>query len=269
MEKEADRDSLKRGVFVVIDGLDGIGKGEIERALIEFEQKLKRAVFDSVAFSNANRKGLPEFKDFFNPPETYFDTIVTAEPSHAGIGHVIRNEIIENNGRNYNWQTQIEAYSLDRLVSMKRIVIPALKNGLRVIQSRCFASTLNYQTLKAIEAGFDPKKAAQMVLGHPGNKIQLEWAPDLLIIPTIGSVDALMDRLKTRKNYKKDEVDSIFDNLQFQEKLKPLYESKKLKELFEKHGTVVKYLDAGISVEESRKQAVDIYKEFLKSKKLL
>src|SRR3989344_9053702 len=127
----------KKGLFIVIDGLDGIGKGEIERALIEYEQKLKRAVFDSVAFCRAHKKGLPEFMDFWNPPEIYYDTIITSEPTHTWVGQAIREEIIAKNSRNYSSEMQIQAYSLDRLISMMRLVIPALSNGLRVIQSRC------------------------------------------------------------------------------------------------------------------------------------
>jgi thymidylate kinase len=258
----------KRGQFIVIDGLDGIGKGEIERALIEFEQKLGRTVFDSVAFSKANRKGLAEFSDFWRPPEVYYDTIVTAEPAHVGVGKIIRDEIIARNSRNYPWQIQVEAYSLDRLINMKRIVIPALRQGLRVIQARSLASTLNYQTLKAQEKREKEKKVWELILKHDGNKAQLKWAPDLLIIPTIKDISSLIKRLKEREAMKKED-NAIFENADFQSKLKPLYESKKLRELFEKHGTRVEYLDAGISIESSRKQAVEIYKKFLKDKGLL
>lgn len=254
----------KKGIFVVIDGLDGIGKGVIERALVEYEQKLGRAVFDAISFSRANRKGLPELKDFWNPPETYFDSIITAEPTYTGIGHVIRTEIIAKNERHYPFFTQIEAYSLDRLISMARVVIPALKSGLRVIQSRCVASTLTYQSLKALEAGKDQLKVRKAILEHPGNKVQMQWAPDLLIIPTIKDIDALMNRIHERKKTQKDDK-SIFDDGEFQKKLKSLYESQWLKQLFIKQGTTIRYLDAGISVEETRKQAVDIYQSFLES----
>ena len=42
-------------------------------------------------FSKANRKGLPELHDFWNPPETYFDTILTAEERKL-LDESVRNE---------------------------------------------------------------------------------------------------------------------------------------------------------------------------------
>lgn len=254
----------RRGIFVVVDGLDGIGKGFIERVLIEYEQKLHRSVFDTVSFSRANRKGLPELKDFWNPPETYFDTVITAEPTYADIGHAIRTEIIAINDRKYSSSTQIQAYSLDRLISMLRVVIPALKNGLRVIQSRSMASTLTYQSLKAKEEGKNESEIRKIILEHPGNKLQLEWAPDLLIIPTIKNISDLIKRQEARKKTQKDDK-AIFENTNFQLKLKPMYESDWLRKLFAQHGTSVKYLDAGISHEETRRQALQIYTAFLES----
>ena len=251
----------KRGLFVVIDGLDGIGKGEIERAIIQYEQRLGRAVFDSISFSRANRKGLPELKDFWNPPETYFDTILTAEPTYSGIGHVIRTELIKK-GSKYSYRTQIEAYSFDRLINMIRVIIPALKNNLRIIQSRSMASTLCYQSLKAKENGQNINKIRKEILDHPGNKLQLKWAPDLLIIPTIKNIRHLINRIEKRKEYKKDD-NSIFDDMKFQSNLRRFYEDKWLKNLFESHGTRVEYLDAGISEDETRRQAIEIYKRFL------
>ena len=255
----------KRGLFVVVDGIDGIGKGEIERALMQYEQKLNRAVFDSISFSRASRKGLPELKDFWNPPETYYDTIVTAEPTYAGIGHVIRNEIIALSDRKYSFETQIEAYALDRLISMARVVIPALKNGLRVIQSRSVASTLVYQTIKAEEAGH--KNAGEIrkkILSYRGNALALEWAPDLLIIPIIKSMPSLMRRIEERKKTQKDDR-AIFDDSLFLRKANALYASTWLKTIFLERGTTVRYLNAGISPEATRQQAINIYKEFLES----
>lgn len=68
MEKRNRRTvDRERGLFVVVEGPDGVGKGEAERAIIQYEQKFGRAVLDTVAFSRAHRKGLPELKDFWNP----------------------------------------------------------------------------------------------------------------------------------------------------------------------------------------------------------
>jgi len=36
-----------------------------------------------------------------------------------------------------------------------------------------------------------------------------------------------------------------------------------LRKIFEKRGSIVKYLDAGISIELTKKQAVDLYREVL------
>lgn len=252
----------RREHFIVIDGLDGIGKGEIIRALDSYEQKLGRTVLDTIAFSRANRKGLPELKDFWNPPNTYYNTIITAEPTYSGIGQVIREEIISRNNREYTTEDEIEAYSLDRLIQMKKTVIPALINGVRVIQSRCMAATLAYQSLRAEEEGRSPEEERQKILQKHGSINQLDYAPSLLIIPTIKDVDELIRRIETRKEREKND-NAIFESLEFQRKLKPLYESSWLKEIFEARGTEVKYLDAGISVESSRTQAIEIYQDFL------
>ncbi len=257
--------SERRGLFIVVDGLDGIGKGEIERALISFEQRLGRSVLDCISFSKSNKKGLPEIEDFWNPPEIYYNTIITSDPSYAGIGDSIRNEITAKKERKYPAIIQIQAYAIDRMITMQKTVIPALKHGVRVIQSRCLAASLTYQFLKAIEEGIPKEEAKKLILNQPGNKVQLENSPDLLIIPTIKNMDELISRLEKRKAYEKDD-NSIFDNIEFQRKLKGLYESNYIKEMFEEKGTIVKYLDASISIEESRRQAVKIYSEFLKSK---
>ncbi len=255
----------ERGLFVVIDGLDGIGKGEIERAIITYEQKLGKAVFDSVAFSKANRKGLPELRDFWNPPETHYHTVITAEPTYEGIGHNIRFEITARNERDYSAETEIQAYSLNRLILMKRVVIPAISNGLNVVQSRCFSATLAYQTLRAEDEGRNPENTRHRILVHEGNKLQLEYHPDLLIIPRIKNIDELMKRIEARKDSTKDD-NSIFDNSQFQKRLNRVYQSSWLRKLFESAGTTVEYLDASISPESTRKQALEIYRNFLSSK---
>jgi deoxyadenosine/deoxycytidine kinase len=108
-------------------------------------------------------------------------------------------------------------------------------------------------------------EARKRILEHEGNAYQLEHRPDLIIIPTIGNIEELISRLEKRG--KKD--DAIFENVAFQGKLKPLYESDWFRDIFEKAGSKVAYLDAGISVESSGNQAVEIYRNFLSTGNVL
>lgn len=239
--------------FIVISGLDGIGKGTIEKALLEYEkEELGNKVFDTVDFSIKNGR-LPTLEEISDAK-----VILTAEPTRCGIGKVIREEMIAKNGRDYSSDAQIQAYSLDRLVQMKSLVIPALTSGKRVIQSRCFAETLNYQLLEAIKEGKSVDEVRKNVLSYEGNQLQLVYAPSLLIIPTIKNVDELMQRIEDRKKYGKDD-NCVFENAEFQKKLKPLFEDEWLRNLFTNSGTKVEYLDAGISVQSTKEQAIGIY----------
>lgn len=254
----------KQGVFIVVDGLDGIGKGEVERALRGYEERAGKAIYDTIAHSMAWEE-LPELSDFFGIPRPHYNTIMTAEPTFEGIGKVIREEIIAKNGRNYSAEMQIQAYSLNRLEQMRRVVIPALEHGINVIQSRCCAATLTYQSLTAQNEGKNPEEIRKRILEHEGNTLQLEYRPDLLIIPTIEDVDSLMERIEARGRTRKDD-NSEFENAKFQGKLKPLFESDWLKEIFIKRGTQVAYLNAGISETSTREQAVEVYRSFSKDK---
>lgn len=253
----------RRGKYSAVDGLDGVGKGEVERAIIEVEQKLGRTTFDTISFSKAHAKGLPEVVDFYNPPETRYDTLIVAEPTYAGAGLTIRTQIInkDNKGK-YTARDEIEAYALDRKVQMRQVVIPALENGLNVESSRCLAASLTYQMLRAQEERRSRKRTWKEILDQEGNKLQLRYAPDLLIIPTIEDARVLQERLKRRGESTKEDH-SRFENFAFQQKLKPLYESERLRRLFEDHGTQVVYINAGISEQETRRQTREVYKGFL------
>jgi thymidylate kinase len=250
-----------RGWFVVIDGLDGIGKGVIEKSLVDYEISQGRKVFDTVGYSIKNGI-IPTYDDVKG-----YDTITTAEPTRAGIGKIIREEMVAKNGREYSVETQIESYSLDRLFQMRRLVVPCLENGINVIQSRSVASTLCYQSLKARIDGGNIGTIREAILRHEGNRLQLHNAPGLLIIPTIADVDELMERIEKRKKTDGKDDNCEFENPEFQKALKPFYEEKWVGELFAFYGTSVKYLDAGISKESTAEQAVELYKNFLAGRK--
>jgi thymidylate kinase len=250
-----------KGKFVMIDGLDGVGKGEVIKAIVDYERS-SREVFDVNEFWGTNLEEPP--KNNYNPHLFDFQgaqLLVTSEPTFAGIGRFIRTEYIKNNGRDYPPRVIAEAYALDRYDLYTSTIIPALAEGIDIVQSRGVITSIVYQML-------DSKLRSSIALEldeitkMSGNEVALkaENAPSLLIIPTVNDIDQLFERLAGRD--KKD--DAIFEKKEFQQQLKSVYESAWLKEMFESLGTEVRYLDAGVSVEHSRSEALRIWKEHLK-----
>jgi len=244
---------MTRGFFIVIDGLDGIGKGEIESAIQEYELKKGAKILDLKDYWKINHRH-PEIHEIED-----YDMIISAEPTNTWIGASIRGEIIANNQREYPTLSTAHAFALDRLVLMKRVVLPALEKGINVLQSRSAVSSIVYQQVQAKEQGSN--LTVDEIMNLEGNKFQLDNPPSLFIIPTIKDAKEAIKRLQSRE--KKD--NNQYENLAFQAKLKPLYESHWLKELLESKGSKVEYIDVSTSIEETRKQAIEIYKKFLNS----
>ena len=248
----------------MIDGLDGVGKGVVIDAIIDFEKSKERKIFDVNKWwdTDLNRSPArdfnPRLKDFFNEFMQY-ELLVTSEPTFAGIGRRIRNEYIKKNDRDYDPWLIAQAYALDRYELYTTTVIPARENGINIIQSRGVVTSLVYQGIDMVERG--SKINTEDVLKIYGNEFTMkkENAPTLLLIPTVSDIDALEARLKGREK----QDDSIFENMGFQRKIKPHYESENLRKLFNDIGTEVKYLDAGISLEYTKAEAVRIWKEHL------
>ncbi len=259
LNRNSKMNERKRGNLTVLEGLDGIGKGLVQKTLIKFEErgKIRCLPQDFYGFLKDYDLEFTENENLkkFNPGKLILEV---SEPTHFGIGPVIREEIIAKNSRDYSSDIKIQAYSLDRLILMKRVIIPFLEHGQDVIQSRNFASTLCYQSLEAQAEGKSIEDVRKKILEQEGSQIELEYAPNLLIISTIQDVSELIERLERRK--KTDEC--IFENINFQTQLKPFYEDPWLKDLFVKHGTTVAYLDAGISEESTKEQAIEIYSDF-------
>ncbi|MBW2985619.1 hypothetical protein KY313_03110 [Candidatus Woesearchaeota archaeon] len=238
-----------KGNFIIIDGLDGIGKGVIISTLKEYEKNNK--IFDLNNFWKLN-KIHPDYR-LLKP----FKVIISSEPTYTEKGLNIRHNIIKNKS-NYSALQTAKAYSEDRYELYNKIIIPALRDGKTIIQDRSVCSSLVYQTTQS-----EDRLSMEDILKLKGNQLALNNSPNLLIIPTIKNPEELITRLSKRK--KKDNC--IFENINFQLKLKPVYESKELKQLFQKQGTKVIYLDAGISIKETENQAIKIYKDFLSKQK--
>lgn len=237
-----------KGNFIIIDGLDGIGKGVIISTL---KSQVKNKIFDLTEFWKSNKK-YPEYK-LLKPCKV----IISSEPTYTEKGLKIRQKIIKKNSTYSTLQTA-RAYSEDRYELYNKIIIPSLKEGKTIIQDRSICSSLVYQTTQSKK-----ELSFQDILKLKGNKLAINNSPNLLIIPTINNPEKLVNRLNKRK--KKDNC--IFENIKFQLKLKPIYESKELRELFQKNGTEVIYLDAGISIQNTKEQSIKIYKDFFNKQK--
>jgi thymidylate kinase len=251
------------GRHVWIDGMDGVGKGQGIIGIVEHLRGKSVRVVDMDNFGR--ERGL--FPDFDNPtikkqPNPYFldpgslDVFVGSEPTYFGAGLTIRNEIIQSNGRVYPAEETAQWYSMDRLVWYRRVVLPALRKGLTVIQSRGLITTMVYQPIQARDQK-EEDLPLDRILEMPGNVLAEANLPDLIIIPTVDDPAEVMRRIALRE--KKDGVD--FENVEFQRQVKAGFENELLRGFFESRGTSVAYVDAGESIEATRANTVEAYLE--------
>lgn len=258
----------RRGKYTVFEGLDGIGKGTVISAV---EEHLRLNGMNII--NNSTSRDFPEHEggsEFL--PHYSNNVFVVCEPTFFGVGEAIRREMIRKKKEgemDYSTVSRAQAYSLDREVLLKRVVLPVLKSGATVLSSRNLMSSLCYQVLEVVKRDeiddinseygqFAIREVRKDLLELAGNKLAIENAPHLIVISTIRNVEDLRRRLESR--LKQDNC--VFENLEFQSSLKPIYEDPTLRNLFEKAGSKIAYLDAGISVEASRQQAVEIYSDF-------
>lgn len=250
------------GTFTVVDGLDGVGKGIVLEAILQALEEKGKRVF-SLDHYWRNQRCHPDF-DKTCRSDAYvslndFDVLLSSEPTYTQIGLAVREEIArKNTGRPYTAAFTAQMFAADRFVLHRRVLLPALAAGKHVLQSRSVSTSLVYQTNQELVSGEDVLRVED-ILGFYGNSFCLENGPNLLIIPTIQNVAEVLRRLEARE--KKD--DAIFEDFAFQFKIKPYYEGEELRKIFEDKGTVVRYLDAGVSIEETQRQAREIYFGFL------
>ena len=86
------------GLFIMIDGLDGVGKGVVQKAFIDL---IPGRTFDIHAFWDKHKLH-PDFENKFfgeKPNPVFvdlsgFDVLLSSEPTWAGVGLAIREEVI-------------------------------------------------------------------------------------------------------------------------------------------------------------------------------
>ncbi|MGM5482217.1 MAG: dTMP kinase [Nanobdellota archaeon] len=239
---------MGKGKFIMIDGLDGSGKGTAVSALRDYFGQKGKKIFDLREYwkSTNSIPSLEEVNDY--------DVICSAEPTFSMVGKVIRDEIVRTNSRKYSGTTTAQAFALDREILYKKLIIPARKAGKIIIQERGITTSLVYQPVQ------NEKIKLKEIINIPGNQVAIKNSPDLLIITCV-QPEIAIKRLKERE--KKDKA--IFENLVFQRKVQYRFESSWLKKLFSHYHSRIVYLDTNppLTVENTKEKTIGIWEDTL------
>lgn len=240
----------KKGILVMADGIDGSGKGTIVKALADWAAKKQMKVMDL--------KDYWKTKHNFPEPEEIkeYDVIISAEPTFSMVGQAIREEIVRDNNRHYSAWTTAEAFSLDREILYRRVIIPALEQGKIIFQERGVTTSMIYQPVQK-----EPLEL-EKILELSGNRLALEYRPDLLIITLVDPKEAVR-RLAERD--KKDNV--IFEKLPFLEKIAERFAAPWFREIMEKQGSKFVYLKTNKTVYDTIEESVKLWEDFIKEVK--
>lgn len=244
--------------MIVVDGIDGSGKGFIVNELAKLAEKSKFSLFDV-------RKHQQKHNQHPSPDKLHqYSALLTCEPSFAGQGRRIREELIRT-GSKYSALEIAQAYSADRYEQYEQLILPFMKKNKRnlIFQERGVVSSIVYQPTHARLKG-ESAPTLDHVLGLPGNKFCLDNAPEYLIIATL-SANTAMKRLGKREK----QDDAEFEKLRFQQTLVEQYEGNDLKSIFKQKGTKVIYIntDDPRTIEDTRQAVHDFWKEYMSDNK--
>lgn len=228
-------------MFIIIDGIDGSGKDTILDAWVAHLAAQNKKIFHLKEWWKKHHAH-PEPEDL----EEY-NVLTSAEPTYVWFGAAIREEFIRASKRKYSAKAIAQAFSLDRLVLYKRVILPAQKQGVLILQSRGVSTTLAYQTAQG-----DPNVTPEYIMKLRGNTFALKHAPDVLFIADLDPAIAVQ-RLAARSE-KQDQ--SIFEKEKFLEKLRANFRADWYRQIFESRGTKVVYFPTEDSLDRMKEKAV-------------
>lgn len=241
---------MNKGLFVMLEGIDGAGKGIIGKNILKHFSA--EQIFDLDQYLK-DKLTYPSIDDWKNYP-----IIASSEPTYAPVGRYIRQELTNKN-QVYSSEALAQAYALDRQILYEKLILPALEQGKIIIQSRGFVSSIVYQNLGANNNGLP----LETILNLPGNQLALQRTPDYVIIPQLKDAKQALERLLARTE-KQD--DSIFEKLDFLTKAQLKYQGDELREFLESRGSQVIYLDTSGTMEESEIHTQEFFDKYLKDK---
>ncbi len=229
----------------MVDGIAGSGKSTILRAAKTLALERGHCVFDLGEWS-ATHPHPPRFEEVAD-----HDVFFTFEPTRQWMGAAIRQEFSRADA-SYTTLEIAQAFSLDRLIMYRRLILPALENGKCVIQDRAVSSSLVYQSI------MDPSLTVKEISDLPGNKLALEHAPNLLILTHLDPEVAI-----ARMAARDEESKGIFGQLDLLRQVQASFLSKEFRALFEPHGTNIEILDTSTDLETTLTNARNLLSPFL------
>ncbi|KKP27107.1 MAG: putative thymidylate kinase [Parcubacteria group bacterium GW2011_GWA2_31_28] len=111
---------MKNSLFIVLDGLDGSGKGEMVNSLASYLES----------------KGHKVLK--------------TTEPTNSEYGRKAKEISLKEDDPMKSAEECLKLYTQDREEHLKNEIIPALEQGITVISDRYYYSTIAYQNAQGI-----------------------------------------------------------------------------------------------------------------------
>jgi len=238
---------MNQGLFIMLEGIDGAGKGIIGKELLK--QFPANNIFDLDQYFETHQD-YPTAEIWEN-----FPVISSSEPTYGTVGKYIREELT-NKDKSYSSAALAQAYALDRQVLYEKVILPALEKGKIIIQSRGFVSSIVYQNLGANNNGLPLEE----ILKLPGNQLALQRTPDYVIIPKLNDAKQAFERLLGREK----QDNSIFEKLDFLTKAQLKYQGDELREFLENHGSKVIYLDTSGTLEETITHTQEFFDKYLK-----
>lgn len=222
-------------MFAIFDGIDGSGKATLVNWTADMFVQHRKTVVDL-------RKIMTEEKRFPSPKDWMcVDVVITTEPTYTHAGAALREYLLKNPA--YNPLTVAHAFSVDREMHYREIILPALAEGKHILSERGVTSSLAYQ----VTAGLDEKVIASL----PGNALALTHAPNFLIYAQLSAKTAV-ERLAKRTG-KQD--NAYFEKQSFLERLAARYDDPTFRSLLTSRGA--KWVD--VSTEGTLESTKDLH----------
>jgi thymidylate kinase len=235
---------MNKGLFIMIDGIAGSGKTTVIKAMYEWVE----SHYTCFRLEDWTKDRPPTFDDVKNT-----DVLFTLEPTRQWVGAAIRQEMSQTE-HPYDGLELAHAFSLDRQLMYRRLILPALDAGKIIIQDRGVSTSLVYQPI--MPNGI----SAQDVANLPGNKLALEHAPDHLILTSV-PVEQIVERIRMRPSSQG--AAGVFADVELARRVDAVYRAPWFRELFTSHGTQFHTLDTSGTLEQSKTNAVDLISKLL------